>query len=97
MKQWDVFISHASPDKTTVAEPLALALQQKGLRVWLDKWEIDLGSSISNSISEGLKLSRFGVVILSKSASTVRLEPSAPHLVYIMDDHIFTIDSLLPR
>lgn len=67
MKQWDVFISHASPDKEHFVLPLAEALLTRGIRVWLDQWTIELGDSISTSISEGLRQSRFGVVVLSKA------------------------------
>ena|ERR1035441_962014 len=34
---WDVFISHASEDKATVARPLAELLRKAGLKVWLDE------------------------------------------------------------
>lgn len=62
---WDVFISHAREDKTTVAKPLADALLRAGLRVWLDEQEISLGNSLTGKINEGLANSRYGVVILS--------------------------------
>jgi hypothetical protein len=67
IKRWDVFISHATPDKEEFVLPLAEALRSRGLSVWLDRWEIELGDSISSSISEGLVLSKFGVVVLSKA------------------------------
>ena len=67
MKQWDVFISHASEDNQTVVLPLAVALQRAGLKVWLDGQELHLGDSLSEKIDEGLATSRFGVVILSPS------------------------------
>jgi hypothetical protein len=34
MKQWDVFLSHASEDKQLVAIPLAEALRRVGVRTW---------------------------------------------------------------
>ena len=64
---WDVFISHASDDKTEVAEPLAAALEAAGVSVWLDKKQITLGDSLMQSISDGLAHCRYGVVILSPS------------------------------
>lgn len=67
---WDVFISHASEDKGTVAEPLVHELQQRGLNVWFDKFEITLGDSISRKINEGLAGCAYGVVILSPSFFT---------------------------
>jgi len=66
VKEWDVFLSHASDDKETVAMPLAQALVRSGVRVWLDSFEIRLGDSIRAKIDEGLALSRFGVAILSE-------------------------------
>jgi hypothetical protein len=67
MKNWDVFISHASPDKERFVVPLAESLHARGVKVWLDKWTIELGDSIAASISEGLRQSRFGIVVLSKA------------------------------
>jgi hypothetical protein len=67
MKNWDVFISHASEDKEDVAVPLAKVLQRAGLRVWIDKQEIELGDSIRQRIDDGLARSRFGVVVLSQA------------------------------
>lgn len=63
--QWDVFISHASEDKETVAGPLAAALRRAGVRVWLDANELTLGDGLRGKIDEGLAHSRYGVVILS--------------------------------
>lgn len=64
---WDVFISHASEDKSSVAEPLALALRQRGLKVWLDKTELRIGDSLRRKIDYGLAHSAFGIVVLSSS------------------------------
>ena len=64
-KKWDIFISHASEDKVTVARPLAAALRRAGVRVWLDEHELRVGDSLSEKVDEGLSQSRFGVVILS--------------------------------
>ena len=70
MKQWDVFLSHASEDKQTVALPLTEALRRAGVRVWLDKFQIEIGDSLRQKIDEGLANSRFGVVILSEAFLT---------------------------
>jgi TIR domain len=64
-KEWDVFISHATPDKDAVVRPLANALRERGLRVWYDEFELRWGSSLRRSIDEGVAKSRFGVVVLS--------------------------------
>jgi len=65
--RWDVFISHASEDKVGVAVPLAVSLQQHGLKVWLDRTELSLGDSLRSKIDQGLSQSRYGIVILSKA------------------------------
>lgn len=67
MKQWDVFLSHASEDKQAVALPLANALRRLGVRVWLDKFELKIGDSLREKIDEGLSNRRFGIVVLSHS------------------------------
>src|SRR5258706_7470579 len=65
--RWDLFISHASEDKELVAEPLANALRDVGLQIWYDRFELRVGDRLRRSIDEGLRESRYGVVILSKS------------------------------
>jgi hypothetical protein len=66
----DVFICHASEDKASVARPLALALQERGITVWLDEFQIRIGDSLRRKIDEGLRNSAYGVVILSPSFFT---------------------------
>lgn len=68
--EYDVFISHASEDKDEVARPLAKALQDEGLRVWYDEFELRIGDSLRRKIDKGLANSRFGVVVLSQSFFT---------------------------
>lgn len=62
---WDVFISHAGEDKETVAIPLRDALVDLGVSVWLDKTELTIGDSLRQKIDQGIRASRFGIVILS--------------------------------
>lgn len=62
---WDVFISHASEDKAKVALPLRDALTALGVTVWLDKTELRIGDSLRRKIDQGIRSSRFGVVVLS--------------------------------
>ncbi|MFD8632365.1 DUF1883 domain-containing protein [Streptomyces sp. NPDC059533] len=64
---WDVFISHASEDKSTVARPLREALTERGVTVWLDEAQLRIGHSLRRKIDEGIRASRFGIVVLSKS------------------------------
>jgi hypothetical protein len=69
-KKWDVFISHASEDKASVAEPLAQKLKSMGIQVWYDNFTLRWGSSLLKSINEGLRNSKYGVVIFSKNFFT---------------------------
>ena len=66
-RAYDVFISHASEDKESVAGPLAHALRNAGLEVWFDEFELRIGDSLRRKIDRGLAGSRFGVVVLSQS------------------------------
>ncbi|MEE1830766.1 toll/interleukin-1 receptor domain-containing protein [Streptomyces sp. SP17KL33] len=63
----DLFISHASEDKDALVRPLAEKLKSFTLDVWYDEYSLSVGDSLSASIDKGLKLSSFGVVILSPS------------------------------
>jgi hypothetical protein len=64
---YDVFICHASEDKAEIARPLALALKERGKTVWLDEMEIQIGDSLRRKIDQGIRSSRFGVVVFSPS------------------------------
>ncbi len=64
---YDVFICHASEDKASAAKPLADSLIEKGVNVWYDDFNLTIGDSLRQKIDEGLKQSRFGIVILSPS------------------------------
>jgi len=63
--EYDVFICHASEDKDFV-EPLAQALQAKGLKVWYDRFQLKLGDSLRQEIDRGLANSKYGIVVLSR-------------------------------
>ena len=53
------FLRHSSKDKAAV-RPLAERLQQDGLKVWFDEWEIKPGDSIPAMIEEGREPSYCG-------------------------------------
>ncbi len=65
VKEYDVFVSHATEDKDSIVRPLAHALQAEELNVWYDEFELRIGTSLRRSIDTGLANSRFGVVVLS--------------------------------
>ena len=62
---FDVFVSYASEDREDLVLPLHAALEQRGVRVWVDYREIQIGDSLRQEIDSGLARSRFGVVVLS--------------------------------
>lgn len=64
---YDAFISHASEDKADLVRPLADALVKRGRRIWYDDFTLRIGDSLRRSIDKGLRMSRFGIVILSHS------------------------------
>ena len=65
-KAYDVFISHASEDKDEVVRPLANALQNEGLSVWYDEFELKIGDSLRRKIDQGVATSNFGLIVLSE-------------------------------
>jgi len=66
-KTYDVFICHASEDKTGFVRPLAEALRAQGLRVWYDEFTLRVGDGLRRSIDKGLAASKFGAVVVSPS------------------------------
>lgn len=68
MEEYDVFVSHSTEDKESFANEFVQLLQNDfGLKVWYDAISIKWGDSIRTEIDKGLKKSKFGVVILSRS------------------------------
>ncbi|MFA6376683.1 MAG: toll/interleukin-1 receptor domain-containing protein [Candidatus Paceibacterota bacterium] len=63
-KTFDVFICHASEDKSYV-DKLADALKVAGINVWYDSFQIGWGDDLRPAIDDGLKNSRFGIVVIS--------------------------------
>ncbi len=64
---YDVFLSHASEDKDSVARPLATVLQDHGLRVWYDEFELRVGDNLVAKLNAGIVASRFGILLLSSA------------------------------
>lgn len=63
----DVFICHASEDKLSIVEPLVEQLNKAGISYWYDEREIMWGDSLIDKINEGLKVSKYVMVVLSIS------------------------------
>lgn len=54
MTEPQAFLCHASADKTGYVEPFGRFLASKGIRPWLDGWDIRPGDSILTKIEEGI-------------------------------------------
>jgi hypothetical protein len=66
-KQCDFFISHATEDKEEIVRPLAEAIECAGFKVWYDEFSLTWGDSLREKIDEGLRISRYGIVIFSSN------------------------------
>ena len=62
----DVFICHASEDKPEIIKPLVEAFKREGISFWYDEAEIKWGDSIIEKVNEGLRVSRYVIVVVSK-------------------------------
>lgn len=54
-------------DKEEFVRPFVNFLKEKGVEVWYDEFELRIGDRLRRSIDNGLKKSRFGIVVLSES------------------------------
>jgi len=64
---YDVFVSHASEDKDEFVRDFVKCLQQNGVKVWYDEFTLRVGDSLRRSIDNGLRNSRYGIVVLSEA------------------------------
>ena len=65
LSECDVFISHAWEDKASFVDEFVQLLEDRNLHVWYDKSKIKWGDSMRAKIDEGLRHSKFGIVVLS--------------------------------
>jgi len=63
----DVFICHAGEDKEKIVEPLVAALDKEGVSYWYDRAEIRWGDSLTRKVNQGLSISKFVIVVLTKT------------------------------
>lgn len=64
-ENYDVFISHAWEDKEDFVDEFVNELKSLGLKVWYDSTNMLWGDPIREKIDQGLRKSKFGVVVLS--------------------------------
>ena len=61
--QFDVFLSHNSKDKPAVRQ-LAEELRNRGLKVWLDEWELVPGRPWQEALEEIIQLTKSAAVLV---------------------------------
>lgn len=64
---YDAFVSYAVEDKIPFVNELVDRLTKANVTVWYAGRELRYGGSISDTIHEGLRKSRFGIVVLSRN------------------------------
>lgn len=63
----DIFICHASEDKEEIVKQIIEAFGQSGITYWYDEAEIKWGDSITQKVNEGLRISRYVIVVFSSA------------------------------
>ena len=63
MKKTTVFISYSHADSEFVND-LADKLKASGVDVWIDRWKIKVGDSITQKINEGIGESDYLLIVL---------------------------------
>lgn len=64
---YDVFVSHASEDKEDFVDEFCSKLNALNIKVWYDTMSIKWGDSLRTKIDDGLRNSKYGVVVISPS------------------------------
>lgn len=91
---YDVFLSHAGEDKAEFVDFLTKALEVRGLKVWYDSHEIKLGDDFRQKMEQGLRQSRYGVVVLSPSFR--KYWPEAELSAFFAQESILETKKILP-
>jgi len=63
----DVFICHSKEDKKAIIYPLLSKFEKANISCWVDEAEIKWGDSITEKVNEGIRTSRFVIVVISPS------------------------------
>lgn len=65
-KKYDVFISHASKDKSEYVETLYMALRKLGISIFYDTDSISWGDNWKQVILDGTEQSEFAIIVISE-------------------------------
>jgi hypothetical protein len=72
---YDLFISHAVEDKIPLVNELAARLEAQGIKVWYTGRELSIGDGVCDTLVEGMRQSRYGIIIFSPSYIS-KMKPS---------------------
>lgn len=92
-----VFLSHSSADKPFVRK-LASDLDQCGIDVWFDEWELGVGDSLHERIAAGMDKSSWLAVVLSINSTRsnwVKKELNAALATELERKKVFVLPILL--
>ena len=64
-EEYDVFVSHAWEDKADFVDELVDEMRKVDLKVWYDTNKLKWGDSMREKIDNGLRKSKYGIVVLS--------------------------------
>ncbi len=87
----DIFLSHASEDKEKFVDTLYKKLTQAKYKVWYDKEEIKWGDKLDEKIYEGLRASKYGIVVISYNYFAAH-----KRWTFLEFNHILTANNILP-
>lgn len=65
--KYDLFLSHASMDKSIFVEDLKQTLDQLGISIFYDKDSIEWGDNWKDKILEGVAKSEFAIIVISEN------------------------------
>lgn len=64
-EEYDVFVSHAFEDKESFVDEFVSEMEKIDFKVWYDTQRLKWGDSMRERIDNGLRKSRYGIVVLS--------------------------------
>jgi hypothetical protein len=88
--RYHVFISHSNSNKDFVRD-LADKLVQRRMRVWFDEWEIKPGDRFADSVRDGIRDSRYYVLVVEPSPSSSQKGEWAAALTRTWEDSDRTV------
>ncbi|MEH2178611.1 GUN4 domain-containing protein [Nostoc sp.] len=87
----DIFLSHASEDKETFVEELYKRLTEAKYNLWYDKKELYWRDNLKIKITEALKTSQYGIVVISNNYFAKHKE-----WTFLEFKEILTTNNILP-